>query len=474
MNTLLKKLDFRRFRIMNNRQKAQGMVEFALILPLLLLIVLGLIEVGRMIFMYSSVSLASREAARYGAAVGNSGGVPFYADCDGIENEAIQTGFFAGIEPAGITINYDRGAAGTGDDYATCDTLDPDDVELADRIIVSVQADYQVIVPLVPIPAFTMSSTTARTIIKEVGIRGTPLPTDTPYAGVYPAIQAQKVDSLAVDADSNGVPSPGDTLLYLITVSNVGYAPATNVVFEDTPDSNTALVVDSVATSRGTVTEGNGSGDTSVTVSIGVLGGSSSATISFEVTIDDPLPDGVTQVSNQGVVSSSELSDVQTDDPAVDGDSNPTITTVQPTADTPTPTPTPTSTATATATPTPTVTNTPGAPTATPTPVCPSPGGLTVDQKKVEFTINNPLVGYTYNITNITINWPNGQLKTITFSSMTLSPNDNPPDYSVDPNWTGTFANPEKMTFLFQNPVNSPISVRVTFEGCAPISGNYP
>ena len=55
-----------------NRKKtlAQGIVEFALILPILLLLVLGIIEFGRLIFMYAIVTSSSREAVRYGAATG--------------------------------------------------------------------------------------------------------------------------------------------------------------------------------------------------------------------------------------------------------------------------------------------------------------------------------------------------------------------------------------------------------------------
>jgi hypothetical protein len=37
-----------------SKDKAQGMVEFALVLPLLLLLVYGIIEAGRMLFIYSA------------------------------------------------------------------------------------------------------------------------------------------------------------------------------------------------------------------------------------------------------------------------------------------------------------------------------------------------------------------------------------------------------------------------------------
>ena len=41
-------------------RNAQGMAEFALVMPLLLLVVYGLFEVGRLIFIYSNVITAAR------------------------------------------------------------------------------------------------------------------------------------------------------------------------------------------------------------------------------------------------------------------------------------------------------------------------------------------------------------------------------------------------------------------------------
>ena len=47
-------------------RNAQGMAEFALVMPVLLLVVYGLFEVGRLVFIYSNVITAAREAVRYG------------------------------------------------------------------------------------------------------------------------------------------------------------------------------------------------------------------------------------------------------------------------------------------------------------------------------------------------------------------------------------------------------------------------
>ncbi len=51
--------------MIGNREKGQGLTEFALILPILLLLLLGIIEGGRIIWAYITVQNAAREAARY-------------------------------------------------------------------------------------------------------------------------------------------------------------------------------------------------------------------------------------------------------------------------------------------------------------------------------------------------------------------------------------------------------------------------
>ncbi len=51
--------------MLKNKQRGQGLVEFALILPFLLMALLGIIEAARIIWAYTSVQTAAREAARY-------------------------------------------------------------------------------------------------------------------------------------------------------------------------------------------------------------------------------------------------------------------------------------------------------------------------------------------------------------------------------------------------------------------------
>jgi len=155
-------------------RKGQGMVEFALTLPLLLVMLLGVIEAGRMLFIYSAVTTSSREAARYGSASGSAiGSIENYKDCDGIRNAAKRLGSIAGIEDNHIKIAYDQGP-GTSE-FATCATvfqfINPNisqRVELGDRVVVVVQVPYQPIVPLVNFSGFLIKSETARTLVKDV------------------------------------------------------------------------------------------------------------------------------------------------------------------------------------------------------------------------------------------------------------------------------------------------------------------
>lgn len=152
---------------------------------------------------------------------------------------------------------------------------------------------------------------------------------DYPVVLVAPILSATKTAALTGDADGDLLTDPGDALTYTVTITNNGGGDATSVTFTDTPDSNTTLVAGMVTTSTGTITTGNGVGDSFVDVNLGTIAASGgSATITFTVLVDDPLPPGVTTVSNQGTVSGANLASTPTDDPAVGGSTDPTVTAI--------------------------------------------------------------------------------------------------------------------------------------------------
>jgi len=49
----------------NRKQKGQSLVEFAMVVPFLLLVVVGTIDLGRAYYYYNTISKAVREGARY-------------------------------------------------------------------------------------------------------------------------------------------------------------------------------------------------------------------------------------------------------------------------------------------------------------------------------------------------------------------------------------------------------------------------
>lgn len=51
-------------KLIRRESRGQALVEFALIVPIFLLVVLGLFDMGRAVFYYSTISNASREAVR--------------------------------------------------------------------------------------------------------------------------------------------------------------------------------------------------------------------------------------------------------------------------------------------------------------------------------------------------------------------------------------------------------------------------
>jgi uncharacterized repeat protein (TIGR01451 family) len=70
-----------------------------------------------------------------------------------------------------------------------------------------------------------------------------------------------------------------------------------------------------------------------VMLNIGVLPAGKSITITFNVTVDDPFLGATAQVSNQGTVSGTNFANVLTDDPAVGGAADPTVTPIDLQAD---------------------------------------------------------------------------------------------------------------------------------------------
>jgi uncharacterized repeat protein (TIGR01451 family) len=139
---------------------------------------------------------------------------------------------------------------------------------------------------------------------------------ETPVVAA-PLIRAIK-SSEVIDANGNGIADPGEVIAYTIAIANQGNAPSTNTVFTDDIPANTTYVPNSsvlnnqaLADSSGTSPFVNGSpvNSPSQAPSSGILnpGTPETATVQFQVRINNPLPEGVVQIQNQALIVSDQV-----------------------------------------------------------------------------------------------------------------------------------------------------------------------
>ena len=175
------------------KKPAQAMAEFAIALPVLLLLLYGIIEAGRLLFIYSTVVTASRQAARYGTTTGDGGGatpiygapratVPRYNDCAGIRGAANAAGFLSGADGFdNIQLVWDTGpatqihpmcSAGTPTEVSGTPSAPAGDLDgNSTRLVVTVTENFLPLLPkLVPFAARPITATSARTILYKVAI----------------------------------------------------------------------------------------------------------------------------------------------------------------------------------------------------------------------------------------------------------------------------------------------------------------
>ena len=151
--------------------KAQAIVEFAIVLPILLMVIIGILEVGRYILIYSSATNASRNAVRYASVIGyDDNGLTKYNYCDGIRNIARKSIFLVNPSTVTVQINYfDKAGTAKGQ----CDLWNTSPaavkssivVNTEDRVKVVVTVPYKPMVSLIPIKQRTITSASTRTYL---------------------------------------------------------------------------------------------------------------------------------------------------------------------------------------------------------------------------------------------------------------------------------------------------------------------
>lgn len=204
--------------ILSQPRRAQALVEFMLVLPVLVILLYGIIELSRLIFIVASVANASRQAARYGAGSGEPNlGVTYYQDCDGIREVANRSAILTEFD--NINITYDRGVTSDGEqipildidpspDIDTC-PIEDDVIRNGDRIIVQVSASYEPILTLNSIQPLHIVSSNARTFLISVPIFGSAFPTG--FAAETATPSKVPTRTLLVNATATEPPTPVPT-----------------------------------------------------------------------------------------------------------------------------------------------------------------------------------------------------------------------------------------------------------------------
>lgn len=143
-----------------HRDKGASLVEFAVVAPLLFLLLFGVIEFGRAIATHTAVTTAAREAARFATTVGTGDeAIPPYADCDAIRAAAFDKTPLLDTSQTDIDLSYDNGEDCAG-------AVASGTIENGDRIEVVVTTTFRTPIPVISniIGDIEISSRQQRTI----------------------------------------------------------------------------------------------------------------------------------------------------------------------------------------------------------------------------------------------------------------------------------------------------------------------
>jgi Flp pilus assembly protein TadG len=170
--------------------KGQALVEFSLILPILLFIILGIMDYGRILLIYANASSAIRDAARNATLLSpDTSGVPLYASCATIQAQAADVLFTNitnihvlyysthDVTDTGVLASYatkiESGTPASADYDCSAGgvTMVTDDVvATGDLMLVTMEAEIEFITPILAslYPSLQLDFRAQRTLISRL------------------------------------------------------------------------------------------------------------------------------------------------------------------------------------------------------------------------------------------------------------------------------------------------------------------
>lgn len=156
-------MSMRRHTTRHRRRRGQSLVEFALILPFFLLLLFGLLDMGRAVYMNSTLSQAAREAARLAAveaswvgstdpSCGAAGGPVCPADVAALGADVLAAANrmmapFGSIAPGDLHLSCDGTTPPTGEWTSPPETCS--DRAVSDLASVRVEMEFTPITPII-------------------------------------------------------------------------------------------------------------------------------------------------------------------------------------------------------------------------------------------------------------------------------------------------------------------------------------
>ena len=127
-----------------SRGRGQGLVEMALVLPIFLLIIFGMLDLGRAVYAYNTISNSSRAGAR--VAIVNQ-------TTSAIQAEAISQSVALGVTAGQVSISYLQPTTS-----ATC----PSPISIGCRVSITVTDQWTAVTPVISqiIGPITLQATT--------------------------------------------------------------------------------------------------------------------------------------------------------------------------------------------------------------------------------------------------------------------------------------------------------------------------
>jgi Flp pilus assembly protein TadG len=326
--------------------RGQALVEFALILPILLLLAVGIMDFGRALFVFSEVSSATREAVRYGTNTDLITKTTLLLDCTSIQSRA-RSMFTLAPTTLAVNVVIER-PAGSSFNRLSCATTP---VQTGDRIRVEVGATVELLTLELIGPLFGNRATlklpitfvASRSLLPPTGVSTGPTSTPLPFSGnpgATSVAQTATAEALLIStllAPENFNVTPVCSGAYKVEAIWSAVTGATGYRVYRLP--NSSLVWQGTGTSDSDIDRVSNNTSTSYYV------------VAYDANGDGP-PSNVA-VATCGNVSPNTLMPTTTRTSTPTNTPTPTIT--------PTPSNTPTSTSTPTITPTPLTTPTPPA-----------------------------------------------------------------------------------------------------------------